>query len=729
MVHRTQKQKRLLRSATVKKIHMPVKIPTMDERFPRFEEEYEKSKNYQVIKRNQEVDKGLVKILNTPFSHSKITPSKDYYTYINYLWLKEQQANDTKTSVKKFYSQIDEFRTVQEKVYNEVINLIKQYKKNNHTKREAIECCNVFNSFLHLNTKYTQKHIDGFIQTYETYVGKGSLWGFLALINKNEVISWGSPLIWSVSPDDKNARYLKSTIRGPQFTLFDLNFYYGDEGQTPSFIKYKNSVKQKYFAYVERIFEATLGKNHGLNSKDVFDVEFQIISAFDCTDIRENPDGFYNIVKKDDALKKYNFDWVEFCKEMHIHNVPDSFVCSSLNYLKCISQTLQKEWTSQKWKSYWYYIFLRQFIRFHPKWKWIHYDFIEHELNGIQVILPNEVLAVIGTSFSFNTLISKLYISANKNDDVIQYATNMAKDLLTVFKRRLRRNNWLQPQTIRNAIAKMEHIHLIIGYPEAMREDPLLGYSPDDPWGNLLKISEWRIKQYTTLEHVERFDIPYIDWQHLKLTGKQPYIVNAFYTPTENSIYIPLAYLQKPFIDLQDRGIEYNLTRVGYTISHEMSHALDDFGSLYDWKGNLNTWTTPKDLAKLRKIKDDITRQYEAFAKRDGIIFDASVALGENMADISGLAICEEYLMDFQMKNEDIIPIKDLSYKAFFVYFAMNQRQHIYKAAIKSQLKVNPHPLDKYRTNIPLSRLQLFRNIYNIKKGDLMYWPSTSTIW
>jgi predicted metalloendopeptidase len=160
-----------------------------------------------------------------------------------------------------------------------------------------------------------------------------------------------------------------------------------------------------------------------------------------------------------------------------------------------------------------------------------------------------------------------------------------------------------------------------------------------------------------------------------------------------------------------------------------MSHSLDDFGSKYDYKGNLVNWASPTDQAKIKKIQDDITKQYEVCAKRDGIIFDASIAIGENMADIAGLAICEEYLKDFQDKNDDVIPIKDLSFQAFFVYVAISNKQHVYKNAIKSQLKVNPHPLDKYRVNVPLSRLELFRSIYNIKKGDDMYWPSTSTIW
>ena len=47
---------------------------------------------------------------------------------------------------------------------------------------------------------------------------------------------------------------------------------------------------------------------------------------------------------------------------------------------------------------------------------------------------------------------------------------------------------------------------------------------------------------------------------------------------------------------------------------------------------------------------------------------------------------------------------------------------------IPIELKMNPHPLDKYRANCPLARLRLFKSIYHIKKGDGMYWHS-DTIW
>jgi putative endopeptidase len=224
-------------------------------------------------------------------------------------------------------------------------------------------------------------------------------------------------------------------------------------------------------------------------------------------------------------------------------------------------------------------------------------------------------------------------------------------------------------------------------------------------------------------------DIPVIDWEVFKMVGKQSYIVNAYYTPTENSMYFPLAYLQKPFIDLDERGIEYNLAHIGYTLTHEMSHCLDDLGSKYDYTGNLHNWWTKHDRNIFDKKVKDVIKQYETFAGYDGIDMDASLSTGENLADISGLAICQEYLRDFQDKNDDIVPIRFLSFQAFFVYLAVQSRQVIFDEAVKAQLKTNPHPMDKYRTNCPISRLELFRSLYNIKKNDKMYWKTMDTIW
>jgi putative endopeptidase len=319
------------------------------------------------------------------------------------------------------------------------------------------------------------------------------------------------------------------------------------------------------------------------------------------------------------------------------------------------------------------------------------------------------------------------------NPQAIQYVKTMAEDLKTVFKRIIRRNRWLQPSTRDMALKKLENFHLTVGNPPELRPDPILNYTKGDIWGNMIKIAVWRHENAVKLEGFKgKIDIPVMDWTQIppKFVGTQAYVVNACYTPSENGIYIPLGYIQKPFVDLEERGIEYNLAHIGFTIGHEMSHALDDWGSKFDHTGRMHDWWTPSDKRKFKRIQTDIIRQYEHLARMDGIHdFNAEPTVGESLADISGLSICHEYLRDFQLKNEDILPIQKLSFEAFYVYFAFQQRQILSKRAITAQLKTNEHPPDKYRANAPLSRLSTFRTMYNIKHGDGMYWENTNTVW
>ena len=447
--------------------------------------------------------------------------------------------------------------------------------------------------------------------------------------------------------------------------------------------------------------------------------------------VKEESKEGYNIVSKSDALSKYGFDWETFTKYLGFENPPNYFISTSLSFIKSGMEIINKNWNTEEWKAYWYYIYLRQIIRFSDKWKNIHYEFQGKYVRGNPMPLPTVLQPIFGLGACFNTLLTNEYVNKNKKQEHIDYVKNMAEDLKTVFIRILKRNTWLSPKTKKYALLKLKHLELIVGSPKILREDPLLDYTHDNAWGNLMKLTKWRHNRFIKLDGEKVIDIPIIDWANepLKFVGTQAYIVNAYYTPTQNKIYIPLAYLQKPFIDLDERGIEYNLAHVGYTIAHELSHSLDNTGSRYDHKGNLKNWWTPEDAKKFAKKVLDVNAQYEAFAKYDGIIMDGSLSSGENLADISGLAICVEYLRDFQEKNDDNVPIKSLSFQGFFVYIAVQARQKIYDKAIKAQLKINPHPMDKYRVNCPLSRLELFRAIYNIKKGDKMYWPSTDTIW
>lgn len=678
-------------------------------------------------KSGKKIIKTFLKQLSYEFDQSKITPQNDFYTFVNYRWLTDKEPDSVILDKRqKYITQVDDFRIVQDKVYYELYDIMKDYCSKNHNK---LSTClkNFYTAAMRLNPiPSSKKYIKDYIQLVdEMRKDEKNIWKLLGYINRNEQFSHGCPFVWSVSPDDKNTKFYRSYITPQVFALVDLSVYY-DDGKD---LAYKAKYRKNYFDYCKLLFDTALGKGHGLDPKAPFEVQQELFNSF-CNEVK-NDEGSYHLVSAEEALKKYNFDWYALSKEIGYEHTPSYFVTSSLNYLKCGTDTMLKNWTSEKWRTYWIYIYLREIVRCTETWLPKTYNFYAGRERGQENLVPPEIRAALYTSLPFNTFLTNEYVNKYQDDSQIQFFEGMSRDLLEVFKRIIRRNTWLEPKTKKYALDKMDKITITIGSPKKLQPDPLLDYKPNEFIENINKIKEWRLKRFISLEGKSIIDIPMVDWTQfpIKFSGEQAYIVNASYTPSKNGIYVNLGYIQPPFIDLENRGIEYNLAHLGFTLSHEMSHALDDFGSKYDADGNLNDWWTPADKKKFKEIQKDVIQQYHEWAARDGINFDAAIGVGEDLADISGLAICDEYLRDFQTKNKDIAAIRAISYDAFYTYFAYQQRQKVTKKALAAQLKTNPHPLDKYRTNVPLSRSEVFRHRYNIKPKDGMFWHNTNTIW
>jgi len=686
-------------------------------------EEFFKKHKIDFLSTNYNLEKQLLREFKEASKPSNINPQNDFYSYINEKWLKDYEVQ----SNQKYIVQIDNFRITQDKVYRELIEIVNEYIKNNNTSL-AKNMKKYYESILKQNNlKQTRYYADYFVNNVdELRKDKNNLWNLLGLINHNEIISWSSPFVWSLNPDDKNPKIYRCYIDGPKLSLNDINIYFNYKTD-----EYSRKYKKRFLEYLEGLFTITFGENHGYNVEDIFECELQIIHAYDSTTIKnEDPDN-YNVVHKKEAFDKYGLDWEKFAMALGFKKVPDFFITSNLNYIYSMTKILLEEWDNTKWRTYFVFLYIKQLQRFSAEGSKNFFDYQGKFVYGQEQIVGADLYAIYPLGFAFNTFLTNEYIAKYQNQPSIEYVKTMAKDLKTVFIRIIKRNKWMQPKTKAIAIKKLENFTLTVGSPNLLRADPLLDYVDDDCWGNLTKVAMWRHENAIILEGKDIIDIPVMDWSTIppKFVGTQAYVVNAMYTPSENGIYIPLGYIQKPFVDLEERGIEYNLAHIGFTIAHEMSHALDDWGSKYDETGKLHDWWTEKDKRKFKQIQDNVIKQYEVFASYDGIIFDAAPSIGEDLADISGLTICREYLRDFQLKNEDSLPIQKLSFEAFFIFFAIQQRQKLSKKALEAQLKTNPHPPDKYRCNVPLSRLPIFRAMFNIKKGDKMWWNSTNRVW
>jgi putative endopeptidase len=688
--------------------------------YNQFEKEYEKSAAYKTKKKHVGIDKELSQLVSMHKTPDGITAQQDYFTFINYLWILQQSKKSKED--KKYYVQIDNFRIAQERVFYQLIDIANESKNANIKK--------LMQSAIGLKQSEIDKNIKRVTGDIDKYVESGSLIDLLAYINKNEIVSWGSPIFWKLVPDPKNPRTFINQITSPIMAMFEYELLVNSGSTSKETTDYTKFYKKKRIENISILFDTCLGKGHGLIGEDVWSVEYELFSMFSCDKVDKESAEFYNLLTPADAAA-HGFDWDKFSKAIGYKTTPNKLIATSLKYVTCVMETLEKGWKTPKWKAYWYYIFLRQMSRFGNSYESILYGFMGKFVQGQDSIFPRKLTPVFALSICYNSFLTNGYIEKHGKKENVDYVHNMAEDLKTVFIRILKRNTWLSPKTKAYSIKKLQHLKLIVGSPELTYDDPDISYSATDIWGNMEAVMKWRCNKFVSLNDKPVIDIPYIDWREMpfKLVGKQSYIVNAYYTPIENSIYIPQAYLQKPFIDLDERGIEYNLAHIGFTIGHELSHSLDNVGSRYDYNGKLFNWWLPADKKKYENKLQDIVEQYETFAGYDNVHFDVHMSLSEDLADISGLAICEEYLRDFQEKNDDIAYIRNLSFEAFFCYYAIQARQAISKKAIAAQLKNNPHPLDKYRVNCTLARLELFKTIYGVKPKDKMFWKNRDTFW
>ncbi len=114
-----------------------------------------------------------------------------------------------------------------------------------------------------------------------------------------------------------------------------------------------------------------------------------------------------------------------------------------------------------------------------------------------------------------------------------------------------------------------------IAYPDEILEKSVvdgfhqgLDIKDDDYYGNVARLAQWRNKYDDSLLRVE---VDKKHWEKHSLVA----LVNAFYSPTINSMEFPAGILQGVFFD--HRVPRYlNFGGIGAVIGHELTHGFDD---------------------------------------------------------------------------------------------------------------------------------------------------------
>ncbi|XP_043224750.1 neprilysin-2-like isoform X3 [Amphibalanus amphitrite] len=339
-----------------------------------------------------------------------------------------------------------------------------------------------------------------------------------------------------------------------------------------------------------------------------------------------------------------------------------------------------------------------------------------------------------GVMGSLSLAVGSLYVRNHFDRSARQAALDMVKHIHQEFNIMLGEITWMDNKTKERAKEKSKSINYHIAYPEEILNNTALdmlydGLFIDDShyFENNINMSVFGTN-YAFKKLREPIDKN--DWR----THGSAAVVNAYYSPIENSIMFPAGILQGIFYDF-DRPNYMNYGGIGFVIGHEITHGFDDTGRQFDKNGELLDWWEPETKRRFLKGAECMIHQYgnytvpEIDMKINGIITQ-----GENIADNGGLKEARRAygrLVQERGRPEQALPgLHQYSPQQMFWLTAANTWcQVVKKQSLKNRILTDSHSPSRARINIPFSNLPQFAADWNCPAGSNMNPVHKCSVW
>jgi len=318
--------------------------------------------------------------------------------------------------------------------------------------------------------------------------------------------------------------------------------------------------------------------------------------------------------------------------------------------------------------------------------------------------------AISNVNAELGDAVGKIYVTKYFPSSSKTELQEMVKNLLAAFDRRVDALEWMAPATKVQAKAKIQTLRVGVGYPETWRDYKGLVIRPDDPVGNAWRASEWEYRY-----QLGKFGraIDHDEW------WMTPQTVNAVNLPLQNALNFPAAILEPPYFDPKaDAAANYGA--IGATIGHEISHSFDNTGAEFNALGKLENWWTPADQTHFQEASKKLVDQYSAYEVLPGVKVNGELTLGENIADVAGLAAAfDAYKISL---HGTPLPVVDglTGDQRFFLAFAQSWRHKTREAALRQQIVVDGHAPARERAQT-VRNLDPWYEAYGAKPGEKLY--------
>lgn len=308
-------------------------------------------------------------------------------------------------------------------------------------------------------------------------------------------------------------------------------------------------------------------------------------------------------------------------------------------------------------------------------------------------------------------LLGQLYVQNYFKPEAKQRMMTLVDNLEASFKEHINGLEWMSPETKKKAVNKLISFKRKIGYPDKWKSYDGVTIKRNDFFGNVDAAGQW---SYNYMINRLGKPVDKTEW------GMTPPTVNAYYNPVNNEIAFPAAILQFPFFDAAaDDAINYG--GIGAVIGHEMTHGFDDSGRQYDADGTLRDWWTKDDAVKFKERAGKVEAQFFGYKVLDTLAVNGKLTLGENLADLGGLAIAYDAFKKTKQGKGNTAIDGFTPDQRFFLSWAQVWRINVLPEQQAQLILTDPHAPGQYRCNGPLSNIDAWYQAFNVKAGDKLY--------
>jgi putative endopeptidase len=400
-----------------------------------------------------------------------------------------------------------------------------------------------------------------------------------------------------------------------------------------------------------------------------------------------------------------NFDWPSFLAAQHIDNL-QSLNVSQPNFIKEASR-LVTETPIADWQSY-------------LRWQLLtstagslttpiadeNFRFRNTVLLGQKQQQERWQRCVARVNGAVGEALGQAYVEQRFPPEAKRRATELVDNLAVALRENINQLAWMNSSTKQNGVAKLDAFRRKIGYPDTWRDYSALQIAKGPLVSNVLSAAE-----FETRRNLAKIGKP-VDLGEWFMT---PSTINAYYNPPYNEIVFPAAILQWPMFDIhQDDAFNYG--GIGSVIGHELTHGFDDEGSKYDVHGNLENWWTEEDRKNFEARAECIVQQFGTYEIEPGLAHNGKLVAGESIADLGGAIIAyKAWQKSLEGKPKPGIVDGFTPEQRFFLGYARVRAQNATIEAQRNRVLTDPHPMNKFRVNGPLSNMPQFAAAFQCK--------------